>query len=128
MVDITNFVLHETGQPLHAFDHKRFRALLFVREAKEGEKITTLDDQQRELNPKMLVIADSEKPLVIAGIMGSVDAEVDDNTIDIVLVRLLSCRKRTINSPQLDFIPTAPSDSHGMLILKELNMRQTQLI
>ena len=86
VVDITNFVLHETGQPLHAFDHKKISgSSIFVREAKEGEKITTLDDQQRELNPKMLVIADSEKPLVIAGIMGSVDAEVDDNTIDIVL-------------------------------------------
>ena len=86
VVDITNFVLHETGQPLHAFDHKKISgSSIFVREAKEGEKITTLDDQQRELNPKMLVIADSEKPLVIAGIMGSVDAEVDANTIDIVL-------------------------------------------
>ena len=86
VVDITNFVLHETGQPLHAFDHKKISgSSIFVREAKEGEKITTLDDQQRELNPKMLVIADSEKPLVIAGIMGSMDAEVDDNTIDIVL-------------------------------------------
>ena len=86
VVDITNFVLHETGQPLHAFDLKKISgSTIIVREAREGEKITTLDDQERELNTKMMVIADSEKPLVVAGIMGSVDAEVDDTTTDIVL-------------------------------------------
>ena len=86
VVDITNFVLHETGQPLHAFDLKKISgSSIIVREAKEGEKITTLDDQERELSTKMMVIADSEKPLVVAGIMGSVDAEVDNTTSDIVL-------------------------------------------
>ena len=86
VVDITNFVLHETGQPLHAFDLKKIAgAAIIVREAKEGEKIITLDDQERALTTKMMVIADAEKPLVVAGIMGSVDAEVDDNTTDIVL-------------------------------------------
>ena len=86
VVDITNFVLHETGQPLHAFDLKKISgSSIIVREAREGENITTLDDQERELSTKMMVIADSEKPLVVAGIMGSVDAEVDDTTTDIVL-------------------------------------------
>ena len=86
VVDITNFVLHETGQPLHAFDLKKIAgSTLVVREAKEGEKITTLDDQERALSTNMMVIADAEKPLVVAGIMGSVDAEVDDSTTDIVL-------------------------------------------
>ena len=86
VVDITNFVLHETGQPLHAFDLKKIAgSTLIVREAKDGEKITTLDDQERSLTPKMMVIADAEKPLVVAGIMGSVDAEVDEHTTDIVL-------------------------------------------
>ena len=86
VVDITNFVLHETGQPLHAFDLKKISgSSIIVREAREGEKITTLDDQERELSTKMMVIADSEKPLVVAGIMGSVDAEVDNTTTDIVL-------------------------------------------
>jgi phenylalanyl-tRNA synthetase beta chain len=86
VVDITNFVLHETGQPLHAFDLKKIAgSTLVVREAEEGEKITTLDDQERTLSPNMMVIADAEKPLVVAGIMGSVDAEVDDSTTDIVL-------------------------------------------
>ena len=86
VVDITNFVLHETGQPLHAFDLKKIAgSTLVVREAKEGEKITTLDDQERALSTNMMVIADAEKPLVVAGIMGSVDAEVDDSTTEIVL-------------------------------------------
>ena len=86
VVDITNFILHETGQPLHAFDLKKISgSSIIVREAREGEKITTLDDQERELSTKMMVIADSEKPLVVAGIMGSVDAEVDNTTTDIVL-------------------------------------------
>ena len=86
VVDITNFVLHETGQPLHAFDLEKIAgSALVVREAKEGEKITTLDDQERALSPNMMVIADAEKPLVVAGIMGSVDAEVDNSTTDIVL-------------------------------------------
>ena len=86
VVDITNFVLHETGQPLHAFDLKKISgSSIIVRQAREGEKITTLDDQERELSTKMMVIADGEKPLVVAGIMGSVDAEVDDTTTEIVL-------------------------------------------
>ena len=86
VVDITNFVLLEFGQPLHAFDaHKIGGNKIVVRKASEGEKIITLDDNERVLKSDMLVIADAEKPLVVAGVMGSVDAEVDDNTVDIVL-------------------------------------------
>lgn len=86
VVDVTNFVLHETGQPLHAFDVKKIAgSSIIVRDAIDGEKITTLDDQERSLSHQMLVIADQNKPLVIAGIMGSIDAEVDDSTTDIVL-------------------------------------------
>ena len=86
VVDVTNFVLHETGQPLHAFDVSKISgSSIIVREANDGEKITTLDDQERSLTSQMLVIADHEKPLVVAGIMGSVDAEVDQSTTDIVL-------------------------------------------
>lgn len=86
VVDITNFVLHEFGQPLHAFDASKIKGnKIVVRKASEGEKIVTLDDKERTLKSNMLVIADAEKPLVIAGVMGSVDAGVDDNTVDIVL-------------------------------------------
>ena len=86
VVDATNYILHETGQPLHAFDVSKIRGgRILVRCAREGEKIVTLDDKQRALNPSNLVIADGERALVVAGVMGSVDAEVDDNTTDIFL-------------------------------------------
>lgn len=86
VVDATNFVLHELGQPLHAFDANRIAGKrIVVRAAKAGEKITTLDDKERALEPYMTVIADAEKPLVIAGVMGAMDAEVDETTTDIFL-------------------------------------------
>jgi len=86
VVDVTNYVLMELGQPLHAFDAGKIRGgKILVRQAAEGEKIVTLDDKERSLKDRMLVIADTERPLVVAGVMGSVDAEVDDNTVDVVL-------------------------------------------
>jgi len=86
VVDVTNWVMLELGQPLHAFDAKKIRgAEIVVRAANAGEKITTLDGKERALDPSILVIADAERPLVVAGVMGSVDAEVDATTTDIVL-------------------------------------------
>ena len=86
IVDVTNYVLHETCQPLHAFDAAKIKGgKLVVRMASEGEKLTTLDETERTLNANMAVIADAQRPLVVAGVMGSVDAEVDDTTTDIVL-------------------------------------------
>ncbi len=86
VVDATNYVLHETGQPLHAFDVAKIgEGKIVVRSAGEGEKIVTLDGKKRTLKADNLVIADGERALVVAGVMGSVDAEVDDNTSDIFL-------------------------------------------
>lgn len=86
VVDITNFVLHELGQPLHAFDAAKIEGRrLIIRHAADGEKIFTLDGKQRTLRRDMTVIADAKKALVVAGVMGSEDAEVDEKTIDIVL-------------------------------------------
>lgn len=86
VVDVTNYVLHELGQPLHAFDAAKIRGdEIIVRQAEDGEKITTLDDRERTLDREMTVIADAERALVVAGVMGSVDAEVDESTTDIVL-------------------------------------------
>ncbi len=86
VVDVTNYVLHETCQPLHAFDAAKIKGgKLLVRMATEGEKITTLDEVERKLSADMAVIADTERPLVVAGVMGSLDAEVDQSTTDIVL-------------------------------------------
>lgn len=86
VVDVTNYVLHELGQPLHAFDAGKIQGSeIKIRQAKAGEKITTLDEKERVLAEHNLLIADANRGLVIAGVMGSVDAEVDDNTVDIVL-------------------------------------------
>lgn len=86
IVDITNYVLHETGQPLHAFDASKIRGgRIVVRAARLGEKLVTLDDKQRELDPSMMVIADGERGLVVAGVMGAVDAEVDSTTENLFL-------------------------------------------
>lgn len=86
LVDVGNYVMLELGQPLHVFDAKKIGGRkLVIRRAADGEKLTTLDDKERVLNSRMLVIADEQKPLVIAGIMGGHDAEVDETTTDIVL-------------------------------------------
>ncbi len=86
VVDITNYVLHELGQPLHAFDVKKIGGKrIVVRAAGDGEMITTLDEKERLLDPSMTVIADAERALVVAGVMGSIDAEVDESTVDVFL-------------------------------------------
>ncbi len=86
VVDVTNYVMWSTGQPLHAFDLATVAgARIIARRAKPGETITTLDGNDRGLTEDMLVIADAEKPSVIAGIMGSLNSEVTDDTTDILL-------------------------------------------
>ena len=86
IVDITNFVLMEYGQPLHAFDyHKLKENRIVVRRAAAGENITTLDEVERELTADMLVIADAEKPVALAGIMGGYDSEITETTCDVLL-------------------------------------------
>lgn len=86
IVDITNFVLMEYGQPLHAFDyHKLGENRIVVRRAVAGEIITTLDEEERKLTPEMLVIADAAKPVALAGIMGGYETEITDKTCDVLL-------------------------------------------
>ena len=86
VVDITNFILFETGQPLHAFDYDKIAGKeIIVRTAKEKEKITTIDKVERELKNTILVIADSKKPIAIAGIMGGLNTEVTASTKNILL-------------------------------------------
>jgi phenylalanyl-tRNA synthetase beta chain len=86
VVDVTNYVMLAYGQPLHAFDAGKVRGgKLIARRATAGEQIVTLDGVQRTLDDQMLVIADTERPLVIAGVFGSQDAEIDEHTTDIVL-------------------------------------------
>ena len=86
VVDITNYVMLEYGQPLHAFDFKLLRGgKIIVRRAGEGETITTLDDVDRKLDSEMLVIADTEVPVAVAGIMGGAESEVTEGTTAILL-------------------------------------------
>ncbi len=86
VVDVTNYVMLAYGQPLHAFDAGKIRGgKLIARRAAAGEKIVTLDGVERTLDDQMLVIADVERPLVIAGVFGSQDAEIDEHTKDLVL-------------------------------------------
>lgn len=86
VVDVTNYVMLMTGQPLHAFDLDRVRgAEIVVRRARAGEPIITLDGQQRALEPWMLAICDAERPAVIAGVMGAEDVEVHSGTTRILL-------------------------------------------
>ena len=86
VVDTTNYVTLEYGQPLHAFDYRKLKGgQIIVRRAKNGETITTLDGTERALTPDILVIADKEEAVAVAGIMGGADSEVTDKTDTILL-------------------------------------------
>jgi phenylalanyl-tRNA synthetase beta chain len=86
IVDITNFVLLELGQPLHAFDLAQVSDnIIIVRTSKAGEKFVTLDEKERDLPEKTVMICDGEKMVAIGGIMGGLNSEVSDKTIDILL-------------------------------------------
>ena len=85
IVDITNYVMLEMGQPMHAFDINSIEGKhIIVRRAKNGEKITTLDEQERELDENNLVIADEKKAVAIAGVMGGLNSEIENDTETVV--------------------------------------------
>lgn len=86
VVDVTNYVMYETGQPLHAFDLDKIAGKkIIVQTANEGEKFTPLDDKERQLDANMLMICDAEKPVAIAGVMGGANSEIDGNTKNIFI-------------------------------------------
>lgn len=104
IVDITNLVLLETAQPLHAFDLNTLSEnRIVVRRAGSGETIKTIDGEERKLTPDMMVIADAKNPIAIAGIMGGFDSEVTEKTTDILIESASFCPKsirstsRTLN-------------------------------
>ena len=85
IVDITNYVMLEYGQPMHAFDYRYVKGgKIIVRRAREGEELTTLDGNVRKLTPNMLVIADETRAVGLAGIMGGENSEIVDDTADVV--------------------------------------------
>lgn len=86
LVDITNYLMLELGQPMHAYDLRNVHGgKLIVRRARDGERMEAIDHQERMLNSEMLVIADTERVVGIAGVMGGVDSEVTDDTTSILL-------------------------------------------
>lgn len=105
VVDISNYVMLETGQPLHFFDYDKINKNIIVRQAKDGEIVKTLDSKERELNTSDIVIANDKEILAIAGIMGAENSEVDNNTKNIVIesaifkdVNIRNTSKRTVQS------------------------------
>ena len=86
VADITNYVMLELGQPLHAFDlNKLAENRIIVRRAKQGETITTLDEVERKLDTEMLLICDAEKPVAVGGVMGGFDSGITETTTDVLL-------------------------------------------
>lgn len=86
IVDITNYILFELGQPLHAFDSSKLKnGQIVVRRANPGEKLTTIDGETQKLSEQMLVIADNEKPVALAGIMGGQNSEITEKSTSIII-------------------------------------------
>jgi len=85
IVDVTNYVMTELGQPMHAFDKNYIKESIIVRTANNNEKIKTLDEKEQKLTEEMLIIADHEKPLAIAGVIGGEHSGITKNTTSIIL-------------------------------------------
>ena len=85
VVDITNYILYDIGQPLHAFDRDKLFGTISVRKANNNEKITTLDSQVRKLDSNDLVITDNDKPIALAGVMGGLETEVSETTTNLLI-------------------------------------------
>lgn len=86
VADITNYVMHELGQPMHAFDLDKLNGKrIVVRRANAGETITTLDEIERNLDSSTLAICDTEKPIAVAGVMGGLDSSITDDTSNVLL-------------------------------------------
>jgi phenylalanyl-tRNA synthetase beta chain len=86
IVDITNYIMLEYGQPLHSFDYERLKGKkIIVRRAKDGENFYTLDSNERQLTGEMLVIGDGERTVAVAGVMGGLNSDVTDSTTSILL-------------------------------------------
>lgn len=85
VVDISNYVMLETGQPLHFYDADKLKGMLEVRMANDGEKLTTLDGIERTLNIDDIVISDGERSIGLAGVMGGLDTEITDNTKNVII-------------------------------------------
>jgi len=91
VVDITNYVMLELGQPLHAFDKSKIKGGLTIKRAGKSQKFVTLDGQERQLDPDDLMVCDDEQPLALAGTMGGLSSEISQTTTDIALEAVHFC-------------------------------------
>jgi len=91
VVDVTNYVMLELGQPLHAFDKSKIKGGLTIKRAGKAQKFVTLDGQERTLDPDDLMVCDDEQPLALAGTMGGLSSEISDTTTDIALEAVHFC-------------------------------------
>lgn len=85
VVDYTNYVLHDIGQPLHAFDRDKLFGIISVRKANDNETLKTLDEQERKLSDNDLIITDNDSPIALAGVMGGFDTEVTESTKNLLI-------------------------------------------
>ncbi|MFL2696072.1 MAG: phenylalanine--tRNA ligase subunit beta [Candidatus Actinomarina sp.] len=85
VVDITNYILYDIGQPLHAFDRDKLFGTVSVRKANNNEKVMTLDSQERKLTNEDLIITDDDKPIALAGVMGGLETEVTESTVNLLI-------------------------------------------
>ncbi|MDK1473492.1 phenylalanine--tRNA ligase subunit beta [Streptomyces sp. 549] len=106
-VDITNYVMLELGQPLHAYDRSRVNGPIGVRRAEPGERITTLDGTQRSLHPEDLVITDNSGPIGLAGVMGGADTEIADASADPATGEVSGTREIVIEAAHFDPVAIA---------------------
>ena len=112
IVDITNYVMFEYGQPLHSFDYDKIKTKkIVVRRAENGEVIQTLDDVERKLNNNTLMITDGEKSVAIAGVMGGANSDIADNTTSILL------ESANFNAASIHYT------SHNLKLVSEASMR-----
>ena len=111
IVDATNYVLFDLGQPLHAFDRDKLTGPISVRKAKNSEQITTLDSQTRNLNNKDIVIVDNKKPVALGGVMGGLDSQITEKTTNILI--------ESANFDTINILNT----SRSMNLISEASMR-----
>jgi phenylalanyl-tRNA synthetase beta chain len=112
IVDVTNYVMFEYGQPLHSFDYDKIKTKkIVVRRAKNGEVMQTLDDVERKLSENMLMITDGEKSVAIAGVMGGANSDITDDTVSILL------ESANFNAASIHYT------SHNLKLVSEASMR-----
>lgn len=129
VVDITNYVMLELGQPLHAFDYTLLKKRaednkpwIIVRRAKENETLVTLDGENRKLDQEMLLITDTQGPIALAGVMGGAETEVSEDTVDILLESANFEFLNNRRTSQILKLRTEASERYGQHLDPELTM------